>query len=123
MKQIIDGIYTAEIIIMAEMIFTTYIIGYVQVFLLKNFDESDHFNGYFFIRSLSCSALYTLISIICNWFGNTVLISLIFFGFVEFMYICVFWINYIKRNLESKELNQELKRFKENKREDDIANG
>ena len=36
------GSTVAEILHMAEMIFLTYIVGYLQVYLLWNFDESDH---------------------------------------------------------------------------------
>ena len=35
------GVTVAEILHMAEMIFLTYAVGYLQVYVLWNFDESD----------------------------------------------------------------------------------
>ncbi len=34
-------IYQARILILSEMVIAAYFMGYVQVYLLKNFDESD----------------------------------------------------------------------------------
>ena len=41
MYRILTGSLDASIIHMAEMIFACYIIGYIQVYLLWNFDEAE----------------------------------------------------------------------------------
>ena len=65
---VFQGVYAAKILYMAEMIFTTYIVGYVQICLLGNFDEAERFGGKEFLSAAGCTAVYTLVSYLCGWF-------------------------------------------------------
>ena len=64
------GNTVAEILHMAEMIFLTYIVGYLQVFLLWNFDESDHLGKKEMFGIAVGTAIYTVVSYFCGWFDR-----------------------------------------------------
>ncbi len=102
----------ASILHMAEMIFTAYIIGYLQVYLLWNFDEADALGPKEFFGMLLCTTLYTILSYACAWFDKNVYVSVGFFAYVVFVYICVFMIYKYKRKIDDKLLNQDLELFK-----------
>lgn len=109
--RIVAGSFEANILHMAEMILSTYIIGYIQVFLLFNFDEAEKLGGKEIAAMLGCTLLYTVESFFLNWFDKTVTVSLIFSAYVLLMYICVFLIYFYKRKIDDKKLNEELRLF------------
>ena len=113
--RIMTGSFQADIIFMAEMIMTTYVMGYVQVYLLSNFDEGEQLGKREVIYSIICSALYTGVSQLFGWYDRNVMATGIFFLYMLFAYICVYWVYRIKRNIDTKELNKELEAFKANK--------
>ena len=39
--QLVNGSWQANLLVLLEMMATTYIMGYIQVFLLGNFDEAE----------------------------------------------------------------------------------
>ena len=102
----------ASIIIMAEMIFSTYVMGYIQVFLLGNFDEGEQFGIKEGLASILCSALYTVTSFILNWYDRNIIVSVAFFFYMLFCYICMFLVYKIKRDIDTELLNRELEEFK-----------
>ena len=106
------GSFYASIIIMTEMIFTTYIIGYIQVYLLGNFDEAEHFGIKEGIFSIGCSILYTVVSFLGKWYDRDIKASFLFFLYVILCYLCVFLCYKIKRDADTAKLNRELKDFK-----------
>jgi hypothetical protein len=113
MYKIIGGSFEASIIHMAEMIFLTYAMGYVQVFLLSNFDEGEQIKGKEILYIILCSAVYTGASVLCGWFDRGVLVSICFTLYMMFAYICAFLVYKIKRNIDAKLLNEDLKAFQE----------
>lgn len=113
MYRIINGSFEANIIHMAEMIFTTYIMGYVQVYLLSNFDEGEQIKGKEILYIILCSFIYTGVSVLCGWFDRSVIVSIVFTLYMMFAYICAFLIYKIKRNIDAKFLNEDLKAFQE----------
>ena len=66
MYRILQGSFFANIIVMAEMIFSTYIMGYIQVYLLGNFDEAEQLTWREILASVFCSAVYTGVSFLEN---------------------------------------------------------
>ncbi|MGN0395208.1 MAG: DUF3021 family protein [Coprococcus sp.] len=109
--RIIGGSFEASIIHMAEMIFTTYVMGYVQVFLMSNFDESERLRAKEIIYIIICSFIYVFVATFTGWFDRRLKISIIFFFFMIFVYICSFLICKIKRDIDAKILNEDLKSF------------
>ncbi len=109
--RVVNGIYSAEILHLTEMIFTCYIIGYIQVYLFANFDEADRLGGREIAGMIVCTALYCLVSFFGNWFDKGLLATAIFAAYLLFAYVCVFFIYRSKRRIDDKQLNEELRLF------------
>lgn len=117
MYQVLQGRYEAPILYLAEMIFFTYIMGYVQVYLLRNFDESEQFGGFEAIASVGCTVIYMAASYFLGWFDKKIGVTVFFACYVLFMYICMFLVNKVKRDIDTKILNDELEQFKKSRGE------
>ncbi len=115
--KLIGGSYEANIIHMTEMIFLTYGMCYAQIYLMNGFDEGETFGGKEGLFTILCAGIYTFISWIGNWFNRSVAVSACFFGYVVFAYIIGFVIYKIKRTLDEKVLNNDLKAFQERRTE------
>ncbi len=113
-NRMINGDYSAEILHMAEMIFGCYIMGYIQVFLFNNFDESDKMGPLEWTGLGICTLLYCLVSYFGGWFDKKLSVTLCFAAYVIFTYICAYLIYKFKRKVDDKILNKELELFKEN---------
>lgn len=113
--QIIGGSLYASIITMFEMVLTAYIICYIQVYLLENFDEKEHLGIKEGIFSLGCSLLYTIVSILFGWYDRNIGASILFFVYMVLCYLCVFLVYRLKRAADTIRLNQELHGFKNRK--------
>ena len=112
MYRICIGSLEASIIHMAEMIFACYIIGYIQVYLLWNFDEADSVGAKEIAGVIICTAVYSLLSYFLNWFDKNVYVTLGLAAYVLVTYICVILIYKTKRNIDDKKLNEDLALFK-----------
>lgn len=117
--KVIGGSLEANIIHMAEMICLTYIMGYVQVYLLSNFDEGEELNGKNIFYTILCSVIYTGISYICKWFNRNLWVYIGFAFYIAFVYICAFLVYKYKRRLDEKHLNADLKAFKERRKQNE----
>ena len=113
--KITQGCFQADMLVMLEMILTTYVMGYVQVYLLKNFEESDHMGAFELLASIGCSLVYVGISFLFSWFERKWLPEVIFFAYVLICYISIFLIYYVRRHFDTEELNFELEVFKKTK--------
>ena len=109
--RMINGVFSADMIHMAEMILTCYIIGYVQVYAFNNFDEADKLRTREYAGIVVCTCIYTLVSYFGNWFEKSIIVSLILAAYILFTYFCVFLIYRSKRRIDDKKLNEELKLF------------
>lgn len=106
------GLNTASILHMAEMIFAAYIIGYIQVYLLWNFDEAEALGKKEWLGLLICSAVYSLLSFFLGWFDKSIYVTLGFTAYIIFMYFCTFLVYKSKRRIDDRLLNQDLDLFK-----------
>lgn len=113
---IIGGSFYASIIIMTEMVFTTYMMGYIQVYLLGNFDEAERVGIKEGIFSVGCSVLYTAISFLGKWYDRDIRVSIYFFFYMLLCYGCVFLCYKVKRDADTVKLNKELNDFKSRKK-------
>ncbi len=113
--QFITGSRQAEIIILLEMVAATYAIGYIQVFLLGNFDEAEQFTWIEALKIIGCSLLYTGLSWLLGWFDRQPFYTALFFVFMLIFYGCTCWLYAVRRQVTTRELNQELDAFKRKK--------
>ena len=102
----------AEILHMAEMIFLTYAVGYLQVYVLWNFDEADAMSKKELIGIIICTIIYTVVSYIGNWFDKNPYVTLGFAAYIVFIYFCVYLVYKCRRRIDDKILNSDLKLFK-----------
>ena len=105
------GLSVAEILHMAEMILLTYIMGYIQVYLLWNFDESDHMGKKEMFGVFVCTVLYTAASYAGNWFDRNRYVTIGFAAYVIFLYVCVYFVYKCRRIIDDKILNYDLALF------------
>lgn len=119
MYKLLDGIYEANIIHMAEMISLTYAMGYIQVYLLSNFDEGECLRvkecGYIML----CSLIYMGVSFLGEWFDRDITVSVGFFVYIFAMYVCVFLAYKYKRRIDEKLLNNDLQTFQERRKNEE----
>jgi len=106
------GLKVAEILHMAEMIFLTYIVGYLQVFLLWNFDEADEMGGKEILGIIICTLIYSLSSYFLGWFDKKIILTIGFAAYIVFTYVVVFILFKWRRKIDDKILNSELEIFK-----------
>lgn len=106
------GVFLASVLYMCEMIACTYLMGYLQIYCLNNFDEAERFGVREFLKTLLCSGIYTVLSYLFAWFDKKLLVTALFFIYFVFAYWCVYLINKIKRNIDTKKLNEMLVQFK-----------
>ncbi|MBQ4522249.1 MAG: DUF3021 domain-containing protein [Lachnospiraceae bacterium] len=111
--KLVGGSFHANIIYMAEMILLTYAMCYVQIYLLKGFDEGEHFGWKEFFFTMLCGGIYTYVSWLGGWFDQNTGVTAGFFLYVVFFYFCGFLVYKMKRNLDAKMLNDDLKAFQE----------
>lgn len=107
------GQFQVSILHMCQMIVSTYMTGYLQIYVLNNFDEAETFGKWELACSILCSSIYTVLSYLFNWFGKEWLATILFFAFCVFWYWCIFLINKIKRDIDTRNLNEMLIQFKE----------
>lgn len=110
--KLLGGEWEIQIVITAEMICTTYIMGYIQVYLLRNFDESESFGIFEAAASFVCAVIYTIVSYAAVWFDRNVAATGIFLLYVLVCYVSMFWAYKIKRDIDTKQLNAGLEEFK-----------
>lgn len=113
MVRVTYGIYEANMLHMLEMILSAYVIGYLQYFLMDNFDEGDRFGGRQALFSAVCTAAYTALSFLFGWFGKSIKATVIFAVYMVLTYISAFFVYRFKRNMDEKALNEDLNNFRE----------
>ena len=109
--RIIGGSFVADMLHMMEMILACYVIGYIQVYLLWNFDEADALRGKEISGMVICTAVYTVLSYLFKWFDRNLIATFIFAAYVLLCYVCVFLIYKSKRYIDDKKLNEDLRLF------------
>lgn len=112
MYRLCIGLTVADIFHMAEMIFLAYVIGYLQVFLLWNFDESDELGKKEILGIAICTAIYGTVSYFGSWFDKNIYVTIGFAFYVIFMYVCVYFVYKCRRKIDDKILNYDLEMFK-----------
>lgn len=109
--RIIMGSWDASIVHMTEMIISTYVIGYIQIYLLSDFDEMDEFNWKVLVFSLVCSVTYMVLAILFNWFDGNMIANAGFLAFMMMCYLSYFIVSRAKRRIDTRLLNEDLREF------------
>lgn len=112
MYRILQGEWDANILVMAEMIFTTYAMGYAQLIFMGNFDEAERLGLPGVFKSILGTSIYTGISYLFQWFDRNLTATVLFFLYILSAYLCAFLVYKIKREMDTKQLNEELEYFK-----------
>ena len=112
---ILTGTLYASIILMTEIVLTAYAMSYLQVYLLQNFDESEHLDIKTAAKTLACAITYTTVSYALNWYNRNHIATLCFFLYMLLCYACVFLLYKLRRITDTEQLNQQLERFKQQK--------
>lgn len=113
MYRVINGNLEASIVHMGEMILLTYGMCYLQLYLMNNFDEGEHFGIKEIFYTILCVGIYTAISYLGNWFDKNLPVTLGYGVYMIFAYVCAFLVYKVKRTVDGKLLNEELKAFQE----------
>ena len=121
MYQIINGSLEASLIHMGEMILLTYGMGYVQVYLLSNFDEGEWMQRKTVWYMILCAGMDTGVSFLGKWFDRNVPVSIGFALYMMLVYLCAFLVYKCKRELDEKYLNEDLKAFQERRKQDESS--
>lgn len=116
--QIIRGSLTADIVLMVEMLAAAYVMGYIQMYLLGNFDEAEKLGKRELYKILLASLTYTVASYVLNWFSRNLIATVLFFVYMVLCYGCIFLSYKIKRDVDTAQLNRELEQFKKGKESD-----
>lgn len=101
----------ASILHMGEMIVLTYGMGYFQKYALAGFDEADRLGIREIGSMLLCVGIYAAISYLCAWFDRRVPVTVIYAVFMALAYVCGYLVYKIKRALDAKRLNEDLRAF------------
>lgn len=120
--RLICGAYQAEILHMAEMMAAAYLFGWIQALLHADFDEMDRLGLREWAVILAGSAAYALTAFLCGWFGGDRLAQVLFFVYMVGCGLCTLLIFYIKRMVDARLLNEELRAFQQrgNEEEDSV---
>lgn len=113
MYRLLGGSREAGILHMGEMILLTYGMGYLQWYVLDRFDEGERLGVRETAYLLLCAGIHTAVSWLGNWFDRGVFITVFFALYMALAYLCGFLVYKIKRVLDAKQLNEDLRAFQE----------
>lgn len=111
MYRLLCGSMEASILHMGEMIFLTYGMGYLQKYGLANFDEADRLGIMEIAYLLLCAGIYTIVSWLGGWFDRRASVTILYALFMVLAYVCGFLVYKVKRTLDAKQLNEDLRAF------------
>ncbi len=109
----VSGFTEAGIIHMLEMLWAAYILEWIQVLLHCDFDEVDKLSVKEWALIICGSAVYAFTGHFLCWFDGNVAVAIGFGAYMVAAYLCTFWIYAIKRSIDGKMLNSDLKKFQE----------
>ncbi len=111
--RLLGGLRDASIIHMLEMVVLAYLLGWIQAIIGSDFDEVDKLCPKDWAVVLVGSAIYTLAAFGLGWFEPKPVICLLFAGYMIVAYLCLFLIYKIKRAIDAKLLNDDLRQFQQ----------
>lgn len=111
--KLIGGTMDANILHMLEMVLLAYLLGWIQALIGSDFDEVDKLCTKDWTVVLVGSSIYTIASFAFGWFEKNLIVTAVFAGYMIVTYLCIFLIYKIKRAIDAKLLNDDLKQFQQ----------
>ncbi len=118
----LTGYTQAGIINMLEMVLLAYVLQWIQVLIHSDFDEVDRLGIKEWLLVLLGSFAYAVAAHFLGWFDKNILVDIGFWFYMVVAYLCTFLIYKIKRFIDAKHLNEDLKRFHEHRLKDEEFN-
>lgn len=110
--RISQGSFQANILYLFEITADAYAVGYLQVYLFRNFDEAHRIGGQEAFGMAVCCLLHGAVSFGLGWFEGKWQISLLLSAYMLICYITFFLCNRIRRRVDTENLNKMLAEFK-----------
>lgn len=98
---------------MLEMVWIAYVLEWVQILMHSDFDEVDRLSIREWLLILGGAIIYASAGHLCNWFDGKIKVAIGFGIYMVCMYLCTFLVYKIKRVVDAKMLNNDLKHFHE----------
>ena len=98
---------------MLEMVLLAYVLEWIQVLLHSDFDEVDRLGLKEWLVILIGSLVYAVAGHFGSWFDKSISVCAGFWLYMVVAYLCTFLIYAIKRAIDAKLLNNDLKHFQE----------
>ena len=108
---LLHKVYAASLLHMAEIILSTYGMGYLQILVMGNFDEAESFTKKELFLTLLCSLLYAALSYLFGWFDRSPAATGIFAVYCIIAYLSAYLANKIKRKADTEQLNELLRTY------------
>ena len=108
-----NGFTEASIVQMAAMLWTGYIMEWIQQLIGCDFFETDSLGKKELAVIFIGSSVYSLLGHLLKWFDGNIAVDLGFFGYMALAYFCTFAVCKVKRIIDGKALNSDLRKFKE----------
>lgn len=109
--RLLGGAVEANIWHISEMILIAYLFGWVQALLHADFDEMDHLRLKEWAVIIASGIVYGMTAWIGGWFDRSIAVTLLFLVYMIVCGLCTIWIYHIKRAIDAKLLNEDLKEF------------
>lgn len=110
------GEYSVSLLHLAEVIMTTYIMGYLYVYVLDCMDEAPAYTPKIIMEMVVCSIAYAVLSYVFSWMDHSVTANVLFAFYMMLGHVCMLLVNRIKRDVDTMELNDMLKEFQNNEK-------
>ena len=110
--RISQGSFQASIVFLFEMIVDAYVVGYIQVYLFRNFDEAPGIGRREAAGLLVCSLIHGLAAHLLGWFDGKRKAAVWFTLFMAVCYLTLYVCNRIRRRVDTEKLNRMLAEFK-----------
>lgn len=109
--RLLNGAAEANIWHITEMILIAYLFGWIQALLHADFDELDGLSPKAWAVLILGAAVYASTAWLGGWFSRSAMITLLFLIYMIGCGLCTMLIYWIKRTIDAKLLNAELKEF------------
>lgn len=107
------GFTEAGIIHMLEMVMFAYVMEWIQVLMHSDFDEVECLGMKEWALILIGSMIYGGAGNFCGWFDGSIVVCIGFGAYMVCVYLSTFLVYKIKRVIDAKVLNNDLKQFHE----------
>lgn len=111
--RLLGGVFQAEILHIAEMIAAAYLFGWVQALLHADYDQMDRLGLRQWAVLIGGGAAHGLVAWLCGWFGQSSAATALFAVYMVCCGLCTVLICHIKRAIDAKLLNDDLRAFQQ----------